>query len=77
MRKSAACTATSRRCAPLFADKEPAGRKLDFVVQEMNREFNTIGSKANDGELTKLVLTGKAEIERFANRCKTSNSAMR
>ena len=49
----------------LFADKEPAGRKLDFVVQEMNREFNTIGSKANDGELTKLVLTGKAEIEKI------------
>ena len=49
----------------LLVDKEPAGRKLDFVVQEMNREFNTIGSKANDGELTKLVLTGKAEIEKI------------
>ena len=49
----------------LLIDKEPAGRKLDFVVQEMNREFNTIGSKANDGELTKLVLTGKAEIEKI------------
>lgn len=49
----------------LLADKEPAGRKLDFVVQEMNREFNTIGSKANDGELTKLVLSGKAEIEKI------------
>lgn len=49
----------------LLTDKEPAGRKLDFVVQEMNREFNTIGSKANDGELTKLVLTGKAEIEKI------------
>lgn len=49
----------------LFDDTEPSGRKLDFVVQEMNREFNTIGSKANDGELTKLVLTGKAEIEKI------------
>lgn len=49
----------------LLADGEPSGRKLDFVVQEMNREFNTIGSKANDGELTKLVLTGKAEIEKI------------
>jgi len=49
----------------LLADPEPAGRKLDFVVQEMNREYNTIGSKANDGELTKLVLTGKAEIEKI------------
>ena len=44
---------------------EPTGRKLDFVVQEMNREFNTIGSKANDGELTKLVLSGKAELEKI------------
>ncbi len=49
----------------LLTDSEPAGRKLDFVVQEMNREFNTIGSKANDGELTKLVLAGKAEIEKI------------
>jgi uncharacterized protein (TIGR00255 family) len=49
----------------LLVDQEPVGRKLDFVVQEMNREFNTIGSKANDGELTKLVLTGKAEIEKI------------
>lgn len=49
----------------LLADTEPAGRKLDFVVQEMNREFNTIGSKANDGELTKRVLLAKAEIEKI------------
>ncbi len=49
----------------LLLDSEPSGRKLDFVVQEMNREFNTIGSKANDGELTKLVLSGKAEIEKI------------
>lgn len=51
-------------CALLNAS-EPSGRKLDFVVQEMNREFNTIGSKANDGELTNLVLSGKAEIEKI------------
>ena len=41
------------------------GRKLDFVVQEMNREFNTIGSKANDGTLTNCVLSGKNEIEKI------------
>lgn len=51
-------------CSLLNAS-EPSGRKLDFVVQEMNREFNTIGSKANDGELTNLVLSGKAEIEKI------------
>lgn len=49
----------------LLGADEPSGRKLDFVVQEMNREFNTIGSKANDGELTKLVLSGKAELEKI------------
>ncbi len=49
----------------LLEADEPTGRKLDFVVQEMNREFNTIGSKANDGELTKLVLSGKAELEKI------------
>ena len=42
-----------------------AGRKLDFIVQEMNREFNTIGSKANDKEITSLVIEGKAEIEKI------------
>lgn len=49
----------------LFSDTEPVGRKMDFVVQEMNREFNTIGSKANDGALTGHVLAGKAEIEKI------------
>jgi uncharacterized protein (TIGR00255 family) len=44
---------------------EPAGRKLDFVVQEMNREFNTIGSKANDAEILNWVIAGKAEIEKI------------
>ena len=49
----------------LLSLDEPVGRKLDFVVQEMNREFNTIGSKANDATLTSRVLTGKAEIEKI------------
>ena len=49
----------------LLSSEEPVGRKLDFVVQEMNREFNTIGSKANDAALTNLVLSGKAEVEKF------------
>lgn len=44
---------------------EPTGRRLDFIVQEMNREFNTIGSKANDAALTNAVLAGKAEIEKI------------
>lgn len=49
----------------LLNGSEPAGRKLDFVVQELNREFNTIGSKANDAEIVKLVILGKAEIEKI------------
>ncbi len=49
----------------LLAASEPVGRKMDFVVQEMNRECNTIGSKANDAALTELVLQSKAEIEKL------------
>ncbi len=41
------------------------GKKLDFLVQEMNREANTIGSKANDLEITNNVLEIKSEIEKI------------
>ncbi|MGN1451264.1 MAG: YicC/YloC family endoribonuclease [Eubacteriales bacterium] len=41
------------------------GRKLDFLVQEINREINTIGSKANDLEVTGLVLSMKSELEKI------------
>lgn len=41
------------------------GRKLDFLMQEMNREANTIGSKANDYEITKVVVALKTEIEKM------------
>ena len=43
----------------------PVGRKLDFLVQELNREINTIGSKANDLTITRLVIEGKSEIEKI------------
>ena len=43
----------------------PVGRKLDFLMQEMNREANTIGSKANDYEITKVVVSLKTEIEKI------------
>lgn len=49
----------------LLEANEPVGRKMDFLVQEMNRECNTIGSKANDAELTSIVLLSKAEIEKL------------
>ncbi len=41
------------------------GRTLDFLVQEMGREINTIGSKANDGEITRRVISFKTELERI------------
>ena len=49
----------------LTASSEPVGKKLDFLVQEMNRESNTIGSKANDMEITSLMLETKSEIEKI------------
>ena len=49
----------------MVAEDKPIGRKLDFLVQEMNREANTIGSKANDIELAKIVVDIKAEIEKI------------
>lgn len=45
--------------------QEPVGRKLDFLLQEMGREVNTIGSKANDGEITSCVVELKAELEKI------------
>lgn len=44
---------------------EPIGRKIDFLVQEMNREANTIGSKAQDVEIARCVIDIKAEIEKI------------
>lgn len=44
---------------------EPVGRKLDFLIQEFNRESNTIGSKAQDVEITKIVVELKSEIEKI------------
>ena len=41
------------------------GKKLDFIVQEMNREFNTIGSKCQDAKITELVIALKSELERI------------
>jgi len=41
------------------------GRSMDFLCQEINREFNTIGSKANDASLAQLVVTAKTELEKI------------
>ncbi|MCQ2441977.1 MAG: YicC family protein [Oscillospiraceae bacterium] len=49
----------------MIAGGSPIGRKLDFLVQEMNRETNTIGSKANDLEMSSVVVDMKAELEKI------------
>ncbi len=49
----------------ITASNEPAGRKLDFLIQEINREINTTGSKANDIEIARLVVELKAETEKL------------
>ena len=49
----------------MLQSKSPVGRKLDFIVQELNRETNTIGSKCNNNEITHSVLDMKSEIEKI------------
>ena len=46
-------------------DKNAVGRKLDFMVQEMNREINTVGSKSQDYDITASVIEGKSIIEKI------------
>lgn len=48
----------------LFNEAEPVGRKMDFLVQELNREVNTMGSKSNDAGLTMAVVALKSELEK-------------
>ena len=47
------------------AGDQPVGRSLDFLCQELNREFNTIGSKANDAQLAQHVVNAKTELEKI------------
>ena len=49
----------------LLNDDEPVGRRMDFLVQELNREVNTMGSKSNDAELTNSVVGMKSELEKI------------
>ena len=51
--------------AETIADSEPVGRKIDFLCQEMNREINTIGSKAQDAGISREVVIAKTELEKF------------
>ena len=49
----------------ILQSNEPVGRKLDFLLQEMNRETNTIGSKACDMEIARIVVEMKSELEKI------------
>jgi uncharacterized protein (TIGR00255 family) len=49
----------------LMRSRRPSGRSLDFMAQELLREYNTIASKANDGDIVRLVVAAKAELERL------------
>ena len=49
----------------ILGSNQPVGRKLDFLTQELNREANTIGSKCQDLEITRIVVEIKAEIEKI------------
>ncbi|MBQ6906336.1 MAG: YicC family protein [Clostridia bacterium] len=49
----------------ILSEEDQVGRKLDFLVQEINREVNTCGSKANDNDIAKLVIEAKCEIEKI------------
>ena len=49
----------------IITSDEPVGRRLDFLMQEMNRETNTIGSKSNSLEIARLVVDIKAELEKM------------
>jgi uncharacterized protein (TIGR00255 family) len=44
---------------------EPAGKKLNFLLQELNREFNTMGSKIGDADMTHLIIDAKSELEKI------------
>ena len=49
----------------IIASGEPSGRKLDFLMQELNRETNTIGSKANNARIARIVVNMKGELEKI------------
>ncbi len=49
----------------MLVSDEPMGRKMDFLIQEVNRESNTVGSKCNDVEIARVVVELKAEVEKI------------
>ena len=56
---------TSTQFVEVLDEPESGGRKLEFIVQEMGRETNTIGSKANDVEISRAVFDMKGALEKI------------
>jgi uncharacterized protein (TIGR00255 family) len=54
-----------RQLKDLLAETQPVGRKMEFLLQEVNREINTIGSKSLDGAIAERVVAVKAELEKM------------
>ncbi len=54
-----------KQFALMLQSKQPVGRKMDFLIQEFNREANTIASKANDFTITQVMVEIKGEIEKI------------
>ena len=54
-----------KQCTKTLLGDTPSGRNIDFIIQELNREFNTIGSKSSNLEITKAVLFAKGEVEKI------------
>jgi uncharacterized protein (TIGR00255 family) len=59
------CETHLRHLADLLRTDKAVGRKLDFVIQEIGRELNTIGSKSQDAEVASLVIDAKSELEKM------------
>ena len=53
------------QCQKYFTSDEAVGRPLDFLIQEMGREINTIGSKANDASIAHIIVESKTELEKI------------
>tara|TARA_B100000586_G_scaffold265190_1_gene236558 strand:- start:583 stop:1458 length:876 start_codon:yes stop_codon:yes gene_type:complete len=53
------------QCHKYFTSNEAVGRPLDFLIQEMGREINTIGSKANDASIAQIIVESKTELEKI------------
>ncbi|HXF75995.1 MAG TPA: DUF1732 domain-containing protein, partial [Methylomirabilota bacterium] len=51
--------------AQVIRERQPVGKKIDFILQEINRELNTISSKVSDVAMIQLVLQGKERVEKI------------